>query len=47
MEVARYSNVLLISALFAQIWAIRWLIDVGAANLRKLSRDAGRLSVKL
>jgi hypothetical protein len=47
MEVARYSNVLLISALFAQIWAIRWLIDVGSANLRKLSRDAGRLSVKL
>jgi hypothetical protein len=27
MEVSRYSTVLFISALFAQLWAIRWLIE--------------------
>jgi len=28
MEVARYSTVLFIAALFAQLWAIRWLIEI-------------------
>jgi len=28
MEVARYSTVLFIAALFAHLWAIRWLIEI-------------------
>jgi hypothetical protein len=28
MEVARYSTVLFIAALFAELWAIRWLIEI-------------------
>src|SRR5262249_40506137 len=28
MEVGRYSTVLFIAALFAQLWAIRWLIEL-------------------
>jgi hypothetical protein len=36
MEVARYSTVLFVSALFAQLWAIRWLIETGLATFAKL-----------
>jgi hypothetical protein len=32
MEVSRYSTVLFVSALFAQFWAIRWLIEIGLVN---------------
>jgi hypothetical protein len=28
MEVHRYSTVLFITALFAELWAIRWLIEI-------------------
>jgi hypothetical protein len=35
MEVPRYSTVLFISALFAQVWAIRWLIEIGVGKYRK------------
>jgi hypothetical protein len=35
MEVARYSTVLSILALFAQLWAIRWLIEIGLAAFCK------------
>ena len=40
MEVPRYSTILFPAALFGQFWAIRWLIEVGLANLRELGRDA-------
>jgi hypothetical protein len=36
MEVSRYSTVLFVSALFAQLWAIRWLIETGLATSAKL-----------
>ena len=29
MEVKRYSSVLFIAALFAHLWAIRWLVELG------------------
>lgn len=35
MEVSRYSTVLFISALFAQLWATRWLVETGLATIRK------------
>ena len=35
MEVSRYSTVLFISALFAQLWAIRWLIELSLAAFNK------------
>ena len=35
MEVTRYSIVLFIAALFAQLWAIRWLIEISLTKLRK------------
>ena len=34
MEVPRYSAVLFISALFAELWAIRWMIEVGLTTFR-------------
>ena len=36
MEVVRYSTVLFVSALFAQLWAIRWLIETGLPTFAKL-----------
>ena len=36
MEIPRYSTVLFVSALFAQLWAIRWLIETGLATFAKL-----------
>jgi hypothetical protein len=38
MEVARYSTILFVSAVFAQLWAIRWLIETGLATSAKLRR---------
>jgi hypothetical protein len=35
MEVDRYSSVLFIAALFAQLWAIRWLIETTLIKLRE------------
>lgn len=35
MEVERYSTVLFIAALFAQLWAIRWLIEIALMKLSK------------
>jgi hypothetical protein len=35
IEVPRYSTVLFISALFAQLWAIRWLIELSLAAVHK------------
>jgi hypothetical protein len=35
MEVDRYSNVLFIEALFAQLWAMRWLIEIALMKLRE------------
>ena len=48
MEVGRYSTILFIAALFAQLWAIRWLIELSletgvnqsTAALRRLFRFA-------
>jgi hypothetical protein len=40
MEVNRYSTVLLIAALFAQLWAIRWLIEIGLMKRRVLWRGS-------
>jgi hypothetical protein len=36
MEVPRYSTVLLIAALFAQLWAIRWLMEIALMKLQKI-----------
>lgn len=36
MEVPRYSTVLFFSALFAHFWAIRWLIELGLAKVRRI-----------
>jgi hypothetical protein len=36
IEVTRYSTVLFVSALFAQLWAIRWLIETGLTTSAKL-----------
>jgi hypothetical protein len=38
MEVDRYSSVLFIEALFAQVWAIRWLVEIGLTKLQALKR---------
>ena len=38
MEVDRYSSVLFIEALFAQVWAIRWLVEVALTKLQALKR---------
>jgi len=35
MEVDRYSTVLFIAALFAQLWAMRWLIEIALMKLRE------------
>jgi hypothetical protein len=35
MEIPRYSTVLFVSVLFAQLWAIRWLIETGLATFAK------------
>ena len=35
MEVDRYSSVLFIAALFAQLWAMRWLIEIAFMKLRE------------
>jgi len=43
MEVARYSTVLFISALFAQFWAIRWLIEMGLETFAKPSPNARQI----
>ena len=40
MEVWRYSTVLFITALFAQLWAIRWLIEIVLINLREVESRA-------
>ncbi|PYJ63994.1 MAG: hypothetical protein DME74_01400 [Verrucomicrobia bacterium] len=37
MEVARYSTVLFIAALLAQLWAIRWLIEIALTTFRQSS----------
>jgi hypothetical protein len=34
MEIDRYSSVLFIEALFAQLWAMRWLIEIALMKLR-------------
>jgi len=39
IEVPRYSTVLFITALFAQLWAMRWLIEIGLTKLRKASHQ--------
>jgi hypothetical protein len=45
MEVGRYSTVLFIAALFAQLWAIRWLIEIALMKRREVeSRVAIRYS---
>jgi len=38
MEVDRYSSVLFIGALFAQVWAIRWLVEIALTKLQALKR---------
>ncbi len=38
MEVERYSSVLFITALFAELWAIRWLIEIASMPIRKVSQ---------
>jgi hypothetical protein len=38
MEVDRYSSVLFIGALFAQLWAIRWLVEIALTKLKALKR---------
>ena len=35
MEVERYSTVLFIAALFAQLWAMRWLVEIALMKLSK------------
>jgi hypothetical protein len=35
MEIDRYSTVLFIAALFAQLWAMRWLIEIALMKLRE------------
>jgi len=35
MEVDRYSSVLFVAALFAQLWAMRWLIEIASMKLRE------------
>jgi hypothetical protein len=35
MEVDRYSSVLFIGALFAQLWAMRWLVEIALMKLSK------------
>jgi hypothetical protein len=35
MEVDRYSSVLFIAALFTQLWAMRWLIEIALMKLRE------------
>jgi len=35
MEIDRYSSVLFIGALFAQLWAMRWLIEIALMKLRE------------
>jgi hypothetical protein len=40
MEVSRYSTVLFTAALFAELWAVRWLIEVGLAHVRESGRAA-------
>jgi hypothetical protein len=35
MEVDRYSSVLFITALFAQLWAMRWLLEIALMKLRE------------
>jgi hypothetical protein len=37
MELGRYSSVLFITALFAELWAIRWLIEIASIAIRKVS----------
>jgi hypothetical protein len=39
IEVARYSTVLFIAALFAQLWAIRWLIEIALQSFVKSSHE--------
>ena len=36
MEVDRYSSVLFIAALFGQLWAMRWLIEIALMKLREV-----------
>ena len=40
MEVDRYSMVLFITALLAQLYAIRWLLEIALAELGKNPRAA-------
>ena len=35
MEIDRYSAVLFIAALFAQLWAMRWLIEIALMKLHE------------
>jgi hypothetical protein len=35
MEIDRYSTVLFVAALFAQLWAIRWLLEIALTKLQR------------
>ena len=46
MEVDRYSSVLFVEALFAQLWAMRWLVEIAltklpALRVRRVERTTG------
>jgi len=35
MEIERYSTVLFVAAFFAQLWAIRWLLEIALMKLQR------------
>jgi len=41
MEVSPYSAVQSIAALFAQLWAIRWLLEIALIKLQKIKSNTG------